>query len=322
MKAAVYDRFGPPDVIRIREIDKPVPKDGEVLIKVAAVSLNPLDWRLMRGRPYLLRFVFGVTKPRQKRPGIDAAGRVEATGAGVTRLKAGDEVFGACRQACAEYAITTEETLANKPAAISSEQAACAYVAGLTALQALRDKARIQHGQSVLINGAAGGVGTFAVQIARWLGAEVTGVCSTGNVELVRSLGASHVIDYTREDFVRGAARYDAILDCITNHTLREVGGVLKPTGVCVIIGAPHEVTLTGLASTLLQAFLLSLLKWRRFVVFVAKKSKDDLALLGELMADGKLAPVIDRRYRLDGVAEALRYLEKGHARGKVVVTI
>lgn len=322
MKAAVYDRFGPPEVITIRDIAKPAPKEGEVLIRVAVASLNPLDWRLMRGKPYLLRLVFGLKRPRLRPPGVDAAGRIEAVGGGVTRLKPGDEVFGACRGACAEYACSPEDALAIKSAAITFEQAAAAYVAGLTALQALRDKARIQPGQSVLINGAAGGVGTFAVQIARWLGAEVTGVCSTGNVELVRSLGASHVIDYTREDFARGAARYDAILDCITNHTLREVGGVLKPTGVCVIIGAPHEVTLTGLASTLGQAFLLSVLKWRRFVVFVAKKSKDDLALLGELMADGKLAPVIDRRYRLDEVAEALRYLEKGHARGKVVVTI
>jgi len=322
MKAAVATRFGSPDVIEIQEVVKPVPRDHEVLIQVHAVALNPLDWRLMRGGPFLARLLLGGSRPRISSPGIDVAGRIEAVGRAVNRFQVGNDVFGSCRKACAEFACAPETALALKGDTITFEQAASANIAGLTALQALRDKARVRPGQKVLVNGAAGGVGTFAVQIARWMGAEVTGVCSTGNVELVCSLGAQHVIDYTVEDFTRGGTRYDVMVDCIANHSLRALGGVLSRGGICLSIGAPHDITLTRIVGRLAPAPFLSMATGRKFPMFVARKSSEDLAFLAGQIASGEIRPVIERRYHLEETAEALRYLEAGHARGKVIVTI
>lgn len=237
MKAIVYSNYGSPDVLKYEEIEKPTPGDDEVLIKVCATSVNPADWHFMRGTPYMIRLMLGLRKPKNRRLGIDVAGVVEAVGRNAIRFKPGDEVFGNCIGAFAEYVCTSESKLVTKPRSITFEQAATVNVAALTALQALRDKARVQAGQKVLINGAAGGVGTFAVQIAKSFGADVTGVCSTRNVEMVRSIGADRVIDYTREDFTSSGQRYDIILDCIGNHSLSEYRRVLNPKGIYVGIG-------------------------------------------------------------------------------------
>jgi NADPH:quinone reductase-like Zn-dependent oxidoreductase len=318
MKAIVCHDYGPPDVLRYEEVEKPAPGENEVLIKVRAAAGNPLDWKIMKGRPYALRIMFGLRKPRITRPGVDVAGEVEAVGRNVTQFKAGDAVFGSCRGAFAEYVCAPETSLAMKPDNVTFEQAAAVPVAAYTALQGLRDKGRIQAGQKVLINGAAGGVGTFAVQIAKWSGAEVTGVCSTRNVEMVRSIGADHVIDYTREDFTQSGQRYDLLFDCIGNHPLSAIRRVLKPGGVCVMAGSPDK------AGTILAravaALVLSRLTSEKFVMFVARRSKEDLNLMCELMQAGKVTPVIDRSYRLSEGAEAMRYLAAGHARGKVVI--
>ncbi len=317
MKAAVYTRYGPPDVLQIMDVEKPAPKDDEVLIRVRAASINPLDWRIMRGRPYIVRLMFGL-RPRVT-PGRDVAGQVESVGRNVTRFKPGDAVFGSCLGALAEYACTSESALATKPDNVTFEQAASVPVAGYTALQGLRDKGRLQAGQRVLINGAAGGVGTFAVQIARSYGADVTGVCSTRNVEMVRSIGADRVIDYTREDFTGQAQRYDQIFDCVGNHSLSACRRVLKPGGIFVIAGGPKD--LNTILARVLEALVLSRLGSQKFVMFIAKRSQEDLTTIRDLMAAGKVTPVVDRRYSLSDAAEALRYLELGHARGKVVVT-
>ena len=320
MKAAVYSRYGPPEVVHIADIEKPVPKDDEVLIKIRAASVNPLDWRLMRGAPYLLRALPGLRKPKIKRPGRDVAGQVEAVGRNVTEFKPGDGVFGACRGAFAEYACAPESALVSKPPNVTFEQAASVPVAGLTALQGLRDKGHIQPGQAVLINGAAGGVGTFAVQLAKSFGAEVTGVCSTRNADMVRSIGADHVIDYTQKDFTKMGQRYDLLFECVGNCSLSACRRVLNSNGICVIAGAPRE--LWPFVGRALGAPVLSRCVSQKFVTFMARVRKEDLAVLGELMAAGKLTPVIDRRYSLSEVPEAIRYLEKGHARGKVVITL
>ncbi len=237
MKAIVYHRYGSPDVLKCEEIERPTPKDDEVLVKVRAASLNPLDWHFMRGEPYFIRLMTGLRRPKFTRLGVDVAGRVEAVGRSVTWFEPGDEVFGGCRGAFAEYACARESELITKPEGVTFEQAACVNVAALTALQSLRDKGRVRPGQKVLINGAAGGVGTFAVQIAKWLGAEVTGVCSTRNVEMVRSIGADHVIDYTGEDFTEGGRRYDLILDCVGSHRLSALRRVLSPEGTYIAVG-------------------------------------------------------------------------------------
>jgi len=319
MKAIVYRRYGSPDVLACEEIEKPAPGDDEVLIKVRAASVNPLDRHIMRGRPFLLRIAFGLRKPRL-RPGRDVAGQVEAVGRNVTQFKAGDEVFGACSGALAEYACPREKALVTKPNNVTFEQAASVPVAGLTALQGLRDKGKIRPGQKVLINGAGGGVGTFAVQIAKSFGADVTGVCSTGKVDMVRSIGADRVIDYTQHDFTEGTQRYDLIFDLAATHSLSEYRRVLNPNGTFVLAGGPPKVR-----SILTHAFdvlVLSRFVSQTFVMFVAKLSKDDLTILSELMEAGKVTPVIDRRYTLTEVPEAIRYLEEGHARGKLVITI
>ena len=323
MKAAIYTRCGPPEVLEIADRQKPVPKDDQVLIRVRAASLNPLDWRLMGGAPYLARLLFRLPKPsvaQPGRPGRDVAGYVEAIGKNVTQFKPGDEVFGVCEGACAEYACASEARITMKPAKLTFEQAASIPVAGLSAIQALRNKGKIQAGKKVLINGAAGGVGTFAVQMAKHFGAEVTGVCSTRNVELVRSLGADRVVDYNREDFTQGTQRYDLIVDCVGNRTLSECRRILNPKGKCVIVGGGKK--MSGAMGRALKAIVLSLFVSQKFTMLLARGRKEDLATIGELIATGKVTPVIERRYRLTEIREGIAYLEEGHARGKVVVMI
>jgi len=319
MKAIVCRNYGSPDVLKYEEIEKPTPGDDEVLIKVRAASVNPRD-RLFRGTSYIVRILTGMRKPKDTRLGVDLAGQVEAVGRNVTGFKPGDEVFGSCRGAFAEYACTSESALVVKPENVTFEQAASVSVAARTALQGLRDKGHIQPGQKVLINGAAGGVGTFAVQIAKSFGADVTGVCSTRNVEMVRSIGADRVIDYTQQDFTKLGQRYDIIFDCVGNHSLSACRRVLNPNGICVLVGAPHKVWIVLIRA--LKALVLSRFVSQNFVMFIARRSKEDLTILQKLMEAGKVTPVIDRRYSLNEVPEAIRYLEEGHARGKVVITV
>jgi NADPH:quinone reductase-like Zn-dependent oxidoreductase len=321
MKAAVCSRYGPPDVVQITDVEKPVPKDNEVLIEVRAASVNPFDWHLMRGTPYIVRIMAGLLKPKDKRLGVDVAGQVEAVGRNVTQFKPGDEVFGACRGAFAEYACTSESALVMKPDNVTFEQAASVPVAAFTALQGLRDKGQIQPGHKVLINGAAGGVGTFAVQIAKSFGADVTGVCSTRNVDMVRSLGADRVIDYTQEDFTKSGQRYDLFFDCVGNHSLLACRRVLNPKGIYIVVGGPGGRWLGPLAR-MIKTLVLSRFVSQNLVMFLARSSKEDLTIMHELMETGKVTPVIDKRYRLSEVPEAIRYLEEGHARGKVVITL
>jgi NADPH:quinone reductase-like Zn-dependent oxidoreductase len=321
MKAIVYHEYGSADVLKCEEVEKPVPKDDEVLIKVRAASVNPLDWRLMKGKPRALRIVPRLLKMPIGRPGVDVAGEVEAVGNKVTQFKPGDQVFGGCRGAFAEYATTREKSIVTKPDSVTFEQAASIYVAGLTALQGLRDKGKLQPGQKVLVNGAAGGVGTFAVQIAKSFGSEVTGVCSTRNLEMVRSIGAEKTIDYTKQNFTTSDQRYDLILECVGNHSFSECRRVLNTAGRFVMVGAPHDMSMMGLLAQMTKPLLLSPFVSQKAVMFMAKSSQDDLTLLGELIATGKLEPVIDRRYSLSEVPDAMRYVEEGHARGKVIIT-
>ena len=325
MKAAIYTRYGPPDVVRVADVEKPVPRDGEVLLKVRAASVNPLDWHFVRGTPYLGRLAFGLLQPKDKQLGRDVAGKVEAVGSRVTLLKPGDEVFGVCRGAFAEFACAAESKLAIKPDQLTFEQAASVPIAGLTALQGLRDKGQVQPGQKVLINGAAGGVGTFAVQIAKWLGVDVTGVCSARNVELVRSIGADHVIDYAREDFTTSGQRYDVILDNVLNHSLSEYRRVLTSRGKYVSVGGGGTNQQGWIGPGLTRG--IAALALSRFVsqdlsFFMAKLNSKDLAIMSDLITTRKVTPVIDRTYKLSEVSEAIRYVEEGHARGKVVITL
>ena len=323
MKAAIYTRYGPPDALRIMDVDKPVPGDQEVLIKICAASVNPLDWHFLRGTPRLGRIVFGLGKPKNPRLGVDVAGQVEAVGSGVTRFKAGDGVFGLCKGAFAEYTCASESELVPKPDRISFEQAAGVPIAALTALQGLRDHGRLQPGQKVLINGAAGGVGTFAVQIAKAFGADVTGVCSTRNVDLVRSIGADHVIDYTREDFTGREPHFELLFDCVGNRPLSACVRVLTPKGTYVGIGGggPDTSSFRLLSDAITQR-LLSWFVSQTLRGFVAKRRQEDLATLSEFMTSGEVTPVIDRRFPLSDISEAIRYLEAGHARGKVIITV
>jgi NADPH:quinone reductase-like Zn-dependent oxidoreductase len=322
MKAAVYTAYGSPDVVQVRDVEKPVPGADQVLIKVYAASLNPLDWRLMKGKPLSARLFLGLRKPRFRTPGRDVAGEVEAVGANVKQFKTGDHVFGSCAGAIAQYACTAESTLAIKPANVTFEQAASVAVAAYTALQGLRDKGRIQPGQQVLINGAAGGVGTFAVQIGKWLGADVTGVCSTKNADMVRSLGADHVIDYTRQDFTTGSRRYDLILDCIGNHSFSICRRVLNPKGIYVMVGGFHSDWIMGLMAPMIAGFVVSMFVSQKLVFFIARSSRQDLTTLGELISNGTVRPVIDRRFPLSEISEAICYLEQGHVRGKVIIDV
>ena len=323
MKAIVYRCYGPPEVLKLEDIAKPAPKGDEVLVRVRAASVNPLDWHFMRGTPYIARLDAGLGAPQNIRFGVDFAGVVEAVGPGVTRFKVGDEVFGGKRGAFAEYLVVSEQrAIALKPANMSFAQAAAVPIAGLTALQGLRDKAHVAAGQKVLINGASGGVGTFAVQIARELGADVTGVCSTKNVELVRSLGAAHVIDYTREDFTRGSERYDVIFDIVGNHSPLELRRALTPKGTLVVVGAPTGGAWLGGLTVMLNAMVVAPFVSQHLEPFLAELNAPDLARLGELMQAGRLTPVIDRTYPLAQSPQAIAYLEAGHARGKVVIAV
>ncbi len=326
MKAIVYHNYGSPDVLRLEEVEKPVPNDHQVLVRVRAASVNPLEWHYMRGTPYLARIIaFGLLKPEVTRLGVDYAGTVEAVGRNVTRLKPGDEVFGGRTGAFAEYVTVLEDrAVVLKPANLTFEQAASVPIAGITALQALRDKGKIQPGQKVLINGASGGVGTFAVQIAKSFGADVTGVCSTRNVGMVRSIGADQVIDYTREDFTKSDQRYDLVLDNVGNHSLLEWRGVLKPKGILVTVGGggPDDRWIGTFFSRPIKALILSPFVSQKFVMLLAELNKEDLTILSDLMQAGKVKPVIDKLYSFGEVPEALGYLEKGHARGKVVITM
>src|SRR6266576_4199603 len=326
MKAIVYCEYGSPDVLKFEDVEKPVPTDNQVLIKVRAASLNALDVYLIRDT-WFGRLIFGLRKPKDTRLGRDVAGQVEAVGknlAAAGQFKPGDEVFGICRGALAEYACASERALVMKPPSVPFEQAASVPLAGLTALQGLR-QGKIQPGQKVLINGATGGVGTFAVQIAKSFGADVTAVCSTGKVDLVRSIGADHIIDYTKEDFTKGDQRYDVIFDNVCNHSFSDRRRVLTPNGICVLAGIGgaglHPETWARIAGTF-KADLLSRFVRQKFVRYVTKLDKEDLKLLSDLMQTGKVTPVIDRTYKLSETAEAMRYFEEGHARGKVVIAV
>lgn len=319
MKAIVYTQYGPPDVLHLAEVPKPVPKDDEVLIKIFAASVNPLDWHLMRGKPLLARpMMGGPFKPKVTRPGVDFAGKIEATGRNVTQFKPGDEVFGGCRGTLAEYVCVVENKLALKPINLSLEDAAAVPVAAISALQGLRDKGSIQQGHKVLVDGASGGVGTFAIQIAKSFGAEVTAVCSTGKMDTARSLGADHVIDYSRQDFTRSGQHYDLILAANAYHSIFDYRRALSPNGIYVMAGGGGVQILQGM----LLAPILSRLGSKKFCFFLANINQKDLVLLKDLMESGKVVPVIDRRYPLSQAAEAIRYLEEGHAQGKVVITI
>jgi NADPH:quinone reductase-like Zn-dependent oxidoreductase len=322
MKAIVYRCYGSPDVLKIEEVAKPTVADDRVLVKVHAAGVNPFEWHLMRGSPYIMRMSSGLGAPKDTRLGVDFAGTVEAVGKNVTRFKLGDEVFGGRSGALAEYVAVREEgALALKPPNLTFEQAASMPIAAITALQGLRDKGRIRPGQKILINGASGGVGTFAVQIAKSFGAEVTGVCSTRNVDLVRSIGADHVIDYTQENFTEREERYDLILDNVGNHGLLKLRRVLEPNGIVAIIGGPKGDWI-GPLSGLLQAAILSPFVDEELSMLLADMNQDDLNALGDLVRAGKVTPVIDRRYTLSEVPAAIEYLEKGHARGKVVINV
>lgn len=320
MKAVLRRRYGPPDLLRIEDVDTPAPGQGEVRVRVRGASLNPLDWHFMRGTPAPLRLLLGLRQPRRPLLGADLAGEVDAVGPNVAGLRPGDQVYGSSRGAFAEYATARETSLAPKPANLGFPEAAAVPIAGCTALQALRDHGRLERGQSLLINGASGGVGTFAVQIARTIGAEVTGVCSTRNVELVRSLGAAHVIDYTRDDFGAAGRRYDVVLDCVGNRPLSVLRRVTAPRGACVMIGGGGS-SLDILAGTI-ATFLLSRLTSQTLVSFLASMNTADLGLLRGLIESGQVTAVIDRQYPLDRVPEAMAYLEEGHARGKVTIAI
>lgn len=320
MKAIVCHAYGPPDVLRYADIPTPVPAGEEVLVKVRAASVNPAD-RLFQGTSYAVRLMTGLRKPRDQRIGSDMAGQVESVGSKVTGFKPGDDVFGACRGAFAEYACASARALAIKPPDVTFEQAACIPIAAVTALQGLRDQGKLQPGQHVLINGVAGGVGTFAVQIAKALGAEVTGICGTANVEMVRSIGADRVMDYTLQDFTGGGPVHDLIFDLVGNHSLVACRRVLKPGGTYVGAGVGPRGSVGDFLMRWLAAIAISPLVGQRLTLFIAKMNREDLALIAGLMQAGKITPVIGRRYRLSEVPDAIRYLALGHARGKIVIT-
>jgi len=322
MKAIVQSAYGSPDVLELREIDPPEVEDDEVLVRVRAASVNPPDMAGVTGVPYCARSHFGLRKPRNPVRGSDVAGTVEAVGKNVTRLRAGDEVFGAGAGTFAEYALAAGNDLAPKPANVTFEQAAAVPMAGLTALQALRDVGKVQPGQKVLINGAGGGIGTFAVQIAKSFGAEVTGVCSTSKVDLVRSIGADHVIDYTQGDFTQGEQRYDFILDNVLNHSLSQLLRALSPKGTLVPNGGQFYKRWTASTGVILiKAPLLSLLVPQTIRHVTLSRKQDGLLALKELLESGKVTPVIGRTFPLSRTPDALRYFGEGHARGKVVIT-
>ena len=315
MKAIVALKYGSPDVLELVDVEKPTPKDYQVLVKVHAASVNAYDWHMLEGKPFLARLMGGgLLKPRNKMPGSDIAGRIEAVGSNVKEFHVGDGVFGFCVGGFAEYACAREDLLVLKPANVTFEEAAATPLAGLTALQGLRDKGKIQPGQKVLINGASGGVGTFAVQIAKSFGAEVTAVCSTGKMDTARSIGADHVIDYTKEDFTRSGQRYDLILATAGHHSIFDYKRALSPKGIYIFVGGSRII------QTMTLGPLISKMGNKKMGFFIMKPNKKDLVFMKDLLEAGKVKPVIDRRYPLSEVPEALRYLEEGHATGKIVI--
>ncbi|UCB42973.1 MAG: NAD(P)-dependent alcohol dehydrogenase [Dehalococcoidales bacterium] len=320
MKAIICTKYGPPEVLRLTEVEKPTPNDNEILVKIYASSVNPHDWRSMRADPVLVRLMGGgFLKPKHKILGVDIAGQVEAVGRNVKQFQPGDEVFGGIDfGGFAEYACVTEDNLVLKPTSMKFEEAAAVPAAAISALQGLRDKGQIKSGQKVLINGASGGVGTFAVQIAKYFGGEVTGVCSTRNLDMVRSIGADHVIDYTEEDFTKSGQNYDLILALAGYHPISAYKRALSPRGIYVMVGGSNA----QMFQSLLLGPWMSMTGSKKMVVLSAKPNKEDLIFIQELLEAGKVVPVIDRRYPLSEVAEAIGYLEKGHAQGKVVITI
>jgi NADPH:quinone reductase-like Zn-dependent oxidoreductase len=323
MQAFVYEEYGSPEVLELRDVEKPVPADDELLVRVHAASVNPFDWHMLTGVPYIARMQAGLRGPKGGRLGIDYSGTVEAVGAGVTQFEPGDEVFGGRDGAFGEYVTPREAgAVARKPANVSFQQAAAVGIAGLTALQGLRDKGRLQPGEKVLINGASGGVGTWAVQLARWLGAEVTAVCSTRNVDAARQLGADRVIDYTQEDFTRSAGEHDLMLDIAGDRSWGECKRVLKEDGRLVLVGGPKANRWIGPLGHAVGMRLASMRGSREAKPFLAKMNGDDVRLFAELMAAGTITPVIERHYELREVPAALAYLGEGHARGKVVVSV
>lgn len=323
MQAIVYHRYGSPDVLELQEVPKPTPAEGQVLIRVHAASVNPYDWHFLRGSPSFIRLFIGMRRPKFPRLGTDVAGIVEAVGSKVTPFKPGDAVFGTAKGSFAEYACATASQLAVKPQEISFEQAACLPIAGITALQGLRDKGKAQTGQTVLVNGAAGGVGTFAVQIAKSLGTRVTGVCSTRNVEMLRSIGTDEVIDYTREDFARSTHRYDLLFDLVGNRSLADCLSVVQPRGTYIFCGGggPDRSTM-DLLGGMLQNAVRSRFVSQKMPGLLAKINHEDLVILADLVQRGTMIPDVDRTYSLRETAEAVRYVESGHVRGKVVITV
>ncbi len=322
MRAIVYRKYGTPDVLSLQVVDQPVVGEDEVLVRVHAASLNPLDWHYMTGTPYLMRLMVGLRKPKRNIPGVDLAGTVESVGGSVTRFKPGDEVFGTAAGSCAEFAVAGEDQLVHKPAALSFEQAAAVPVAALTALQGLRDHGKAEAGQKVLINGAAGGVGTFAVQIANTLRAEVTGVCSTHNVDTIRAIGAHHVIDYTKDDFMESGQRYDVMIDNIGNRSLSDCRRVLARDGICVVISGPKKGRVLGPIPRLIGTLVYFKFVSQRAASFIAVVTSEQLLRVRELVECGQVVPVIERKYKLTEVPEAMRYLSTGHARGKLVINV
>lgn len=322
MKAIVYAQYGTPDALELKDIEKPTPRDNEILIQVRAAAVNPADWHLLRGDPFLIRLFSGFFKPERQILGADVSGRVEAVGRNVKQFQPGDEVFGDLSECgwggFAEYVCASEDAVVLKPARMTFEEAAAVPLAGMTALQGLRNKGQIKSGQKVLIQGASGGVGTFAVQIARALGAEVTGVCSTRNVEMVRALGADHIIDYTQEDFTQSGRKYDVILATNGYHSIWGYRRALRPEGITIVIGGSDA----QIYQSMFWGPLLSMVGKQKMSNLLMKPDKSDLLFLKELLEAGKVVPVIDRRYPLPEIAEAMRYLEAGHARGKVVITM
>lgn len=320
MKAIGQSKYGSSDVLEVVDVDTPTPEQGEVLLRVEAAAANPLDWHTMRGQPYLMRLMTGRRKPAIAIRGVDVAGRVEAVADDVTTFEPGDEAFGGCSRAFAEYVCTRADTLVSKPDDLPFEDAAAVPAAGTTALQAVRDHGEVQAGQRILINGASGGVGTFTVQIAKAFGAEVTGVCSSRNVDLVRSLGADHVVDYTEEEFTRTGRSYDVVIDNVGNRSLSDLRRVLTPRGTLVSVGAAEGVWIGPFVPPI-KARLLAPIVSQRLRSFIARINHDDLVVLKDLIESGAVSPVVDRTYPLEATAEAIRYLERGHASGKVVLT-
>ncbi len=322
MKAIVHESYGTADVLELRDIDTPTIGDDQMLVRVHSAAVNPLDWHFMTGTPYLARLTAGLRRPKQTVRGADLAGTVEAVGSAVTKFRPGDEVFGGAAGSFAELVAVRETAVVPKPDTLSFDDAAAMPVAAITALQGLRDHGHLGTGQSVLINGAAGGVGTYAVQIARSLGAEVTGVCSSRNVDMVRSLGADHVIDYTSDDFADGTHRYDVILDNIGNRSLAECRRALTPTGIYVIVGGPKSGNWIGPLKRPVMAKLRFLFCKQRAVMFIARETAEELSKLVEMVESGRLRSVIDRRYPLSETADAIRHLATGHAQGKIVIDV